>query len=39
MIYAYDRGGNILSKTAYAYTTGTVGTAVRTWLYEYNDSN
>ena len=38
-LYAYDRGGNILSKAAYAYTTGTVGTAVRTWLYEYNDTN
>ncbi len=38
-IYAYDRGGNILSKTAFAYTTGTVGTAIRTWLYEYNDTN
>ncbi len=38
-IYVYDRGGNILSKTAYDYTTGAVGTAVRTWLYEYNDAN
>ena len=38
-IYAYDRGGNILSKTAYAYTTGTVGTAVRTYTYGYTDAN
>ena len=38
-VYAYDRGGNTLSKTVYAYTTGTVGTAVRTWLYEYDDAN
>ena len=38
-IYAYDRGGNILSKTAYEFTTGTVGTAVRTYLYGYTDSN
>ena len=35
-VYAYDRGGNILSKTAYEFTTGSVGTAVRTWLYEYD---
>ena len=38
-IYAYDRGGNILSKTAYAYTTEEVGTAVRTYLYGYTDTN
>ena len=25
-IYTYDRGGNILNKSAYVYTTGTVGT-------------
>ena len=25
--YAYDDGGNIQSKTEYAYTTGTLGTA------------
>ena len=31
--YAYDDGGNILSKTEYAYTTGTLGTAQnRTYL-------
>ena len=38
-IYTYDRGGNILSKAAYEFTTGIVGTAVRTWLYEYGDAN
>ncbi len=38
-IYAYDRGGNILSKTAYAFTAEEVGTAVRTYLYGYTDSN
>ncbi len=38
-IYAYDRGGNILSKTAYEFTTGTVGTTVRTYLYGYTDTN
>ena len=38
-IYAYDRGGNILSKTAYAYTTGEPDLDVITKLYEYNDAN
>ena len=32
-VYAYDQGGNITSKTAYAYTTGTVGTVVKTDSY------
>ena len=36
-IYAYDRGGNILSKTAYAYTAEEVCTAVRTYLYRYDE--
>lgn len=36
--YAYDSGGNILSKTEYAYTTGTLGTAVRTVAYGYGDA-
>ncbi|MBR4236741.1 MAG: hypothetical protein IKR85_11885 [Clostridia bacterium] len=35
-VYAYDRGGSILRKTVYAYTTGTVGTAVKTYAYEYD---
>ena len=38
-IYVYDRGGNILSKTAYAFTAEDVGTAVRTYLYGYTDTN
>lgn len=38
-IYAYDRGGNILSKTAYAYTTGEPDLDIITKLYEYNDAN
>ena len=35
----YDRGGNILSKVKYAYTTGTLGTAQQTIPYVYGDSN
>ena len=38
-MYNYDRGGNILSKVKYAYTTGTVGTALETIPYSYGDSN
>ena len=38
-MYNYDRGGNILSKVKYAYTTGAVGTAVETIPYVYGDSN
>ena len=38
-VYSYDRGGNITSKVKYAYTTGTVGTAVETVPYVYGDSN
>ena len=38
-VYNYDRGGNILSKVRYAYTTGTVGTAVETIPYAYGDAN
>ena len=34
--YAYDDGGNIQSKTEYAYTTGTLGAAVRTVNYGYD---
>ena len=36
--YAYDSGGNIRSKTEYAYTTGTLGAAVRTVAYGYGDA-
>ena len=38
-VFNYDRGGNILSKAKYAYTTGTVGTALETIPYSYGDSN
>ena len=38
-VYAYDLGGNILSKKAYAYTTGTLGAAVHTDTYTYGDAN
>lgn len=38
-MYNYNRGGNILSKVKYAYTTGTVGTALETIPYSYDDSN
>ena len=37
--YAYDQGGNIQSKTAYAFTTGTVGTAIKTDSFTYGDAN
>ena len=36
----YDKGGNISSKKAYAYTTGTISTdPVDTITYKYSDSN
>ena len=38
-VYNYDRGGNILSKAKYAYTTGALGTAVETIPYAYGDAN
>ena len=38
-VYNYDRGGNILSKMKYAYTTGTLGAAVETIPYVYGDTN
>lgn len=34
-LYYYDRGGNMTSKVRYAYTTGVVGTALQTILYDY----
>ena len=37
--YAYDDGGNIQSKTEYAYTTGSFGAAVRTIPYGYGDAS
>lgn len=38
-VFNYDRGGNILSKVRYAYTTGTLGTALETIPYTYGDAN
>ena len=38
-VYSYDLGGNIQSKKAYAYTTGTLGSAVKTIPYVYGDAN
>ena len=37
--YEYDRGGNIISKSRYAYTTGVLGTALETIVYGYGDYN
>ena len=37
--YAYDARGNIQSKTEYAYTTGSLGAAVRTVTYGYGDAS
>ena len=36
-VYTYDAGGNILSVKEYAYTTGALGTAVKTTAYGYTD--
>lgn len=38
-VYTYDLGGNMMSKTAYAYTTGAVGAAVAYYGYTYGDAN
>ena len=38
-VYDYDRGGNILSKKRYAYTTDAVGAELETVFYTYGDSN
>lgn len=38
-LYSYNIGGNIIQKRAYAYTTGTVGTAAQTTNYLYGDNN
>ena len=37
--YQYDAGSNLVSKTEYAYTTGTPGTATATINYGYTDAN
>ena len=36
--YSYDAGGNITAKKEYAYTTGTLGAAVKTYNYVYGSS-
>lgn len=39
VVYTYDKGGNMVSKTFYAYTTSsTLGTALSTVTYSYNDA-
>lgn len=37
--YTYDNAGNILSKSTYAYTTGSLGAAEGTVQYTYGDSS
>ena len=36
--YTYDNGGNILTKTEYTYTTGTLGTPTNTINYTYGNT-
>ena len=36
--YDYDAGGNVISKKEYAYTTGTLGTATKTYGYTYGNA-
>ena len=36
--YSYDAGGNITAKKEYAYMTGTLGAAVKTYSYVYGSS-
>jgi RHS repeat-associated protein len=38
-VYNYDLGGNLTSKVAYAYSTGTLGTPVDTIPYVYGNTN
>jgi YD repeat-containing protein len=37
-VYEYDRGGNIISKKKYAYTTGALGAVQQTIAYEYGNA-
>lgn len=37
--YTYDIGGNLVEKVEYPYTTGTVGTALKTINYGYTNMN
>ena len=36
--YAYDKAGNLISRTPFAYTTGALGSASSDALYSYGDS-
>ena len=36
--WSYDAGGNIREKKEYAYTTGTLGTALKTVTYGYGNA-
>ena len=36
--WCYDIGGNITSRSEYAYTTGTLGTPTKTFTYVYDES-
>jgi len=38
IVYNYDIGGNLTSKVEYPYTTGTPGTATKTYAYLYGNS-
>ena len=38
-LFTYDLGGNIQSKVAYAYATGTPGSAIQNNAYTYGDAN
>ena len=38
-IWTYDKGGNILTKSEYAYTTGTPGEPLSTVNYSYGNSD
>ena len=37
--YEYDRGGNILNRRRYAFTTGALGTVQATDVYAYTDTD
>jgi YD repeat-containing protein len=37
--YRYDEGGNLLEKVEYPYSTGELGTSIKTYSYTYEDAN
>lgn len=39
IMYTHDTGSNIMAKTEYAYTTGTLGTPTATYSYSNADAN